>query len=147
MVLVISSLYIYNYLFCSVYLFDCLFVSCLVEGDKITCVAPLVILGTVEPKMAEYHLNDVIQVSCNDGYELESQRSSLLFCTTQGRWKVFSAVEAAALPLPRCMGEFFLQQWHTDGIDLIFFIVCPAAKQRCPKLPSPVRGSVEYEVC
>ena len=103
-------------------MFDCLFVSCLVEGDENTCEAPLVILGTVEPKMAEYHLNDGIQVRCNDGYELESQKSSMLFCTSQGRWKVFSAAEAAALPLLHCVGEFFLQRWLSGEIDLLFVL-------------------------
>ena len=69
------------------------------------CAPPLLIHGSVDPVKSEYKIKDVIQILCNSGYELANPQSSLLYCSQDGLWKVFTLGDNVILPLPRCIGK------------------------------------------
>jgi len=98
------------------------FLNSTLEDDRAICTPPLLIHGSVNPINSQYKSEDVIRIVCNDGFELENIQSSLLYCSKQGLWRVFTLGDSSFLPLPRCI-----------------------AKRRCPQLPPLIQGSIHIQ--
>lgn len=73
--------------------------------DTETCIPPLLLNGLIDPLKREYKAKDVIRVTCKDGFELEDQSSTVLYCSPQGLWQVFTFDNDGSIPLPRCIGN------------------------------------------
>lgn len=72
---------------------------------KETCIPPLLLNGLIDPPKIEYKTKDIIRVTCKAGFELEDKSSSVLYCSPQGLWQVFTFDNDGSIPLPRCIGK------------------------------------------